>query len=78
MQKLLALALVLSSCSTSQVFQPAPDRFCAVIGDVKYLKNGKASVQPRGSKYWFRYPTQSIHRGDTVELSLNTRIEPKF
>jgi hypothetical protein len=78
MQKFLILALALASCKVSQTPHRNTNRFCAIIGNVKYLDNGKANVQPRGMRYWFRYPNRNIWIGDTVELSMTNRIEPKF
>lgn len=74
--RIILLALVLSSCSLSE---HTSNRFCGIIQEVRYTKGGeRASVRARGMRCWFRYPNSNIHVGDTVELSMNNRIEPKF
>lgn len=75
MKYLILIAVILSSCS---VTKPRSNRFCGIIADVKYTKNGRANVRPTVTRYWFRYPNQNIHIGDTVELCLKDRIEPSF
>jgi hypothetical protein len=69
-----ALILTLTSCATTN---HRSNRFCAVVRDVRYGKT-KANIRPEGLRSWFRYPNLNIHIGDTVELSMNDRIEPKF
>ena len=59
-------------------------RFCIVVEEVRH--NGdKTAIKPKcqdpkykGEMPWYRYPTPNIHPGDTVDVSLNELIEPKF
>jgi len=74
MKYLILIAVILSSCSVSK---HRSNRFCAVVRDVRYGKT-KANIRPEGLRSWFRYPSINVHIGDTVELSMNDRIEPKF
>jgi hypothetical protein len=74
MKYLILIVVVISSCSTTK---HRSNRFCAVVRDVRYSKT-KANIRPEGLRSWFRYPSINVHIGDTVELSMNDRIEPKF
>lgn len=84
MKRIIAIAsIVLTSCTVTKY----PSRFCIVVDDVVYKKNNTASIKPKSNKKgpewwngvaWFRYPNHNIHIGDTVEVSLKDRIEPKF
>jgi len=77
-QTLTAIACILTSCTVTNK-QPHSNRVCIVVADVRYTKNNKASIRPRGHHtVWFKYPTANIHIGDTVDVSMNDRIAPKF
>jgi hypothetical protein len=84
MKKVLVIVILLSSCSTTKYHS---NRFCVVVDDVVYNKRGTASIKPRTNKKgpewwngpsWYRYPNHNIRVGDTVEISMNDRIEPRF
>jgi hypothetical protein len=84
MKRIIAIAsIVLTSCTVTK----QSSRICIVVDDVVYKKNNTASIKPRtnrqGPKWWtevpwFRYPNHNVHIGDTVDISLKDRIEPKF
>ena len=76
--KAIGILIVLASCTVTNK-QPHSNRFCVVVEDVRYTKNNKANIRPRGHRTaWFKYPTANIHIGDTVDISMSDRIEPKF
>lgn len=83
MKRIIAIAsIVLTSCTVTK----QPSRFCIVVDDVRYNKNNTASIKPKVKQIapewyravWYKYPNHNIHKGDTIEVSLRDRIEPKF
>jgi hypothetical protein len=77
MRNILLLSVLLTSCS---VFKKQPSCYCIVVGDVRYTKNQRAIIKPKSDRNvpWFRYPNVNIHKGDTVEVCLKDRVEPKL
>jgi hypothetical protein len=71
------LVLFLMSCS---VFKKQPTCYCIIVDDVKYTKGERAMIKPKstGNTPWYRYPNVNIHKGDTVEVCLKDRVEPRF
>ena len=77
MKKLAIIIAMFTSCTAVKQTQHHKT-YCVVVTDVKYTKHNKANIKPKGTRYWFRYPTANVHIGDTVDISLNDRLEPKF
>ena len=71
MKKIVVIVLALTSCTTTRI----PSRFCVVVEDVHYHKK-TSTIHPKGSDYWYHYPNNNIHKGDTVEVSLLDRVQP--
>ena len=73
------LAITLISCSVFKKQTDCP-RYCIVVDEVKYTKHNKAIIKPKSDRNvsWFRYPNVNIHKGDTVEVCLRDRVEPRF
>jgi len=85
MKRLITVIILLSSCTVTK--QHHSNRFCIVVDDVMYNKRGTASIKPKINKKgpewwngpsWYRYPNHNVHIGDTVDVSINDRIEPRF
>jgi hypothetical protein len=76
-QAIAILAITLTSCS---VFKKQPTCYCIVVDEVKYTKYNKAIIKPKSDRNvpWFRYPNVNIHKGDTVEVCMRDRVEPRF
>ena len=71
--KYILMTLLLASCATSEQLSK---RHCIVVGEVKYRKE-TASIRAKGGDIWYRYPTTNVHVGDTVDISINDRIQPR-
>ena len=82
MKKFLVLILLISSCVTKHSYKTP--RYCVVVSEVR--RSGKhAAIKPKcqdpnykGKMPWFRYPTPNVFPGDTVDISENDLIGPRF
>ena len=77
MKRLIALAsiVILTSCATTS-YTRVHRRYCVIVEDVKHIKNNKSKI--KALRRWYWYPTQNVNIGDTVDVSLNEMIAPKF
>jgi uncharacterized protein YcfL len=65
----------LVSCTTTN-YSHRYRRYCIIVEDVKHIKNNKSKV--KALRRWYWYPTQNVNIGDTVDVSYNEMIIPKF
>ena len=74
MKRLIILASIfmLTSCAIVDHSR----RYCIIVEDVKHIRNNKSKIKALNRWYW--YPTQNINIGDTVDVSYNEMITPKF
>lgn len=51
-----------------------------IVADVRINKKGRASIKPcsRRREPWYRYSDANVKIGDTIWVSNNDRIEPRF
>ena len=77
MRQLIVLASIfmLTSCTTAN-YSHRYRRYCIIVEDVKHIKNNKSKV--KALRRWYWYPTQNVNIGDTVDVSYNEMITPKF
>ena len=55
-------------------------QYRAVVAEVKIGKNGHAAIKPttKFKSPWYRYPNPNVKVGDTIWISRQDAIEPKF
>lgn len=72
MKQLLVGLIMLASCAVPNHSR----RYCIIVEDVKHIRNNKSKIKALNRWYW--YPTQNINIGDTVDVSYNEMVAPKF